>query len=52
VIAIHSCRKFVGTLSMPLAVADALKKERLALTQVGTPDEAIAIKQNPNFLSG
>jgi hypothetical protein len=52
VIAIHSCRKFVGTLSMPLAVADALKKDRLALTQAGTPDEAIAIKQNPNFFSG
>ncbi len=51
VIAIHSCRKFVGTLSMPLAVADALKKNRLALTQAGTPDEAIAIKQNPNYIN-
>lgn len=51
VIAIHSCRKFVGTLSMPLAVADALRKDRLALTQAGTPDEVMAIKENPNYIN-
>ena len=51
VIAIHSCRKFIGTLSLPLAVADALKKDRLALTQTGTADERIAIRTNPSYLS-
>lgn len=51
VIAIHSCHTFVGTLSMPLAVADALKKQRIALTQANTADESIAIRTNPNYVN-
>ena len=49
--AIQSCKLFVGTLSMPLAVADALHKTRIALTQEGTPDESIAIRTNSSYIN-
>jgi hypothetical protein len=49
VIAINSCIKFVGTLSMPLAVADALKKDRIALIDKDHPDSKIAMKTNSNY---
>jgi hypothetical protein len=51
VIAIHSCQKFVGTLSMPLAVADALKKDRIAITQSGSLDESMAIRSDSRFVN-
>ncbi len=51
VVAIHSCLKFVGTLSMPLTIADALKKDRIALTQMGSLDERIATKEDSRYLN-
>ena len=47
--AIFSCKMFVGTLSMPLALADGFKKDRLAIVIPNHPDTAIAIKTNPSF---
>ena len=50
VTAIQSCRIFVGTLSMPLAVADALKHERIAITKRGSPDESVAIRTDSRYV--
>lgn len=49
--AVQSCRIFIGTLSMPLAVADALKKDRVAVTQRGGPDEGIAARTDPRYVN-
>lgn len=51
VIAINSCQKFVGTLSMPLAVADALKKDRIAITQAGSPDESVSVLNDSRYVN-
>ena len=51
VIAINSCQKFVGTLSMPLAVADALKKDRIAITQAGSPDESMSVLNDSRYVN-
>lgn len=50
VTAIHSCRTFVGTLSMPLAVADALKKDSIALVMPGDSDEARYIRDGARYI--
>ena len=46
---IYSCKRFIGTLSMPLAIADALKKERTAIVVPENADTQIAIKTNSCF---
>ncbi len=46
---IYSCKQFVGTLSMPLAVADAMKKDRIAIVVPESPDTCIARKTNSSF---
>lgn len=51
VVAIHSCQKFVGTLSMPLTVADGLKKDRIAITQPGHIDEMIAARSDSRYVN-
>jgi hypothetical protein len=50
VCAIQGCKLFVGTLSAPLAVADALHKKRIALQQDDN-DGLIASKTNSSFLT-
>lgn len=45
---IYSCKKFIGTLSMPLAVADAMKKDRIAVVVPESLDAHIARKTNPS----
>jgi len=46
---IYSCKKFIGTLSMPLAVADAMKKDRIAIVVPGHMDTPVAIKTNSSY---
>lgn len=48
--AIQGCKLFLGTLSAPLAVADALHKKRVALQQ-NDLDGSIASKTNPSFVT-
>jgi hypothetical protein len=48
--AIQGCKLFVGTLSAPLAIADALHKKRISL-QDDDYDGQIASKTNPSFLT-
>ena len=48
--AIQGCKLFVGTLSAPLAIADALHKKRIAL-QDDDDDGRLAAKTNSSFLT-
>jgi hypothetical protein len=48
--AIQGCKLFVGTLSSPLAVADALHKKRIALQQEDV-DSFLAGRTNPSFVT-
>jgi hypothetical protein len=48
--AIAGCKLFVGTLSSPLSVADALHKRRFAL-QKEDSDALIALRTNPSFIT-
>ena len=48
--AIQGCKLFIGTLSAPLAIADALHKKRIALQQDDS-DGSIASKTNPSFVT-
>lgn len=50
VYAIQGCKLFVGTLSAPLAIADALHKKRIALQQ-HDEDSSIASKTNSSFIT-
>jgi hypothetical protein len=50
VYAIQGCKLFVGTLSAPLAIADALHKKRIALQQ-HDEDSGIASKTNSSFVT-
>jgi hypothetical protein len=50
VYAIQGCKLFVGTLSAPLAIADALHKKRIALQQ-HDEDSSIASKTNSSFVT-
>jgi hypothetical protein len=51
VCAIQSCKLFVGTLSAPLSIADALHKKRIALQQISDIDFHIAANTNPSLLT-
>ena len=48
--AIQGCKLFIGTLSAPLAIADALHKKRIALQQHDY-DSYLAGKTNPSFVT-
>jgi hypothetical protein len=48
--AIQGCKLFVGTLSAPLAIADALHKKRIALQQHDY-DSYLAANTNPSFVT-
>jgi hypothetical protein len=48
--AIQGCKLFIGTLSAPLAIADALHKKRIALQQDDS-DGRIASNTNPSFIT-
>ena len=48
--AIQGCKLFVGTLSAPLAIADALHKKRIALQQHDY-DSYLAGRTNPSFVT-
>jgi hypothetical protein len=50
-IAIRSCKMLVATLSMTLAIADAMKKQRIAIMPPSDcPDNFIAKKTNSNWI--
>ena len=48
--AIQGCKLFIGTLSAPLAIADALHKKRIALQQHDN-DSSLASNTNSSFLT-
>jgi hypothetical protein len=48
--AIQGCKLFIGTLSAPLAIADALHKKRIALQQDDN-DSRLASNTNPSFVT-
>jgi ADP-heptose:LPS heptosyltransferase len=50
VTAIQGCKLFVGTLSAPLAIADALHKKRIALQQSDN-DSRLASNTNSSFVT-
>jgi hypothetical protein len=50
VYAIQGCKLFIGTLSAPLAIADALHKKRIALQQDDN-DGRIASNTNSSFVT-
>lgn len=47
---IWGCRLFVGTLSMPLALADAMGKDRVAILPE-SPDADIAVRSDSRYIS-